>query len=114
MGLKALYMFVNPTVDSTKHRATIDTPTSQILVVGVSSADEGARIAEQLVGEGVELIELCGGFGYDGAKTIHDRVGNKVPVGLVMHQVWNAPKLAQVLGEGVRRQRYKTSGSGRG
>ena len=98
MGLKALYMFVNPAADSTEHRAVIETPTSQISVIGVSSIEEAARIAKQLVQEGIELIELCGGFGYDGAKKIHDEVGGQIPVGLVVHQVWNAPKLAKVLG----------------
>ena len=98
MGLKALYMFVNPAADSKEHRAVIKTPTSQISVIGVSSIEEAATIAKQLVQEGVDLIELCGGFGYDGAKRIHDEVGSQIPVGLVVHQVWNAPKLAKVLG----------------
>ena len=91
-------MFVNPTVDSAKHRAVIDTPTSKIFVIGVASAEEGADIAKQLVLEGIELIELCGGFGYTGAKKIADEVGDEVPVGLVMHQIWNSPQLSNLLG----------------
>ena len=71
MGLKALYMFMNPKLDSTKHRAVIDTPGSgKMFIIGVNSVEEGAKIAEQLVQEGVELIELCGAFGYDGARKV--------------------------------------------
>ena len=73
MRLKVLYMFVNPTVDSAKHRAVIDTPTSQIFVIGVASVEEGGKTAKQFVQEGIGLIELCGGFGYAGAKKISDK-----------------------------------------
>lgn len=96
--LKALYMFVEPGTDPTKHRAVIDTPAAQMFIVGVGSIEEGAKTAKALVDEGVVLIELCGGFGYEGAKRVHDEVGEDVPVGMIVHQVWNAGKLAKVLG----------------
>lgn len=96
-----LYMFVNAVADSSRHRSLIETPRSKIYTVGVSSIEEGAAVAEQMVSEGVRLIELCGGFGYEGAKKIHDRVGDKVPVGLVVHQVWNAPAISKLF-EGIK------------
>lgn len=40
---------------------------------------------------------MCGAFGYEGAKEVSEAVGNKVPVGMIGHQVWDAPKLAKVL-----------------
>lgn len=97
MGSKPsyLYMFVNAVADSSQHRSLVETPRSKIYTVGVSNFEEGAAVAERMVKEeGVALIELCGGFGYEGAKIVHARVGDKIPVGLVVHQVWNAPAIS--------------------
>lgn len=97
MKPKALYMFVDPSVDPTKHRAEIETPKSKTVIQGVRSIEEGASMAKQFVEEGVSLVELCGGFGYAGAKAVSDAVGDRASVGMIVHQVWNAPKLAIVL-----------------
>ena len=99
MSLKALYMFMDPSADSIKHRAIIETKNSKMILVGVNSIEEGAKIAKKFVEEGVVLIELCGAFGYEGAKKVHDQVGKEVPVGMMVHQVWNATKLAKLLEE---------------
>ncbi|WP_217922245.1 DUF6506 family protein [Miltoncostaea oceani] len=47
--------------------------------------DEGsaARVAATLADEGVGLIELCGGFGPEGAARVIAAVGGRVPVGTV-------------------------------
>jgi hypothetical protein len=98
MKLKALYMFCDPTADAIKNRAEVDAPACKMFVVGVSSTDEGAKIAKQLVQqEGITLIEVCGAFGYEGAKKVSEAVGDKVPVGMIVHQVWNAARLAKLL-----------------
>ena len=101
MKLQALYMFCDPTADSTKHRAEIETPECKLTAIGVSNPDEAAQIAKQMVDEaGVALIEVCGAFGYEGAKKVSDAVGDRVPVGMIVHQVWNAKALAKLLGGG--------------
>lgn len=81
--LKVLYLFLDPHADPETHRAMIDTGDSQVLIVGVNAIEEGARIAKALVEDGVALIELCGAFGYNGAKRVYDEVGDKVPIGVV-------------------------------
>ena len=93
--IKVLYMFVHPSADSTKHRAVIETSVVKMTVVGVSSTEEGVKIAKQFMQEGVGVVELCGGFGYDGAKKVYDAVGDKIPVGMVVHQEANASTLAE-------------------
>ena len=96
--MKALYMFINPKLDSAEHRAEIATPDGKMFIVGVNSAEEGAILAERHVKEqGVSIVELCGGFSYEGAKIVHEAIGDTVPVGMVMHHVWSAPKLANLL-----------------
>jgi len=88
---------VDASADSTKHRAVIDVPKFEISVVGVGSIEEGAKIAKQFAEEGVRIIELCGAFGYAGAKAISEAVGDQASVGMMVHQVWNAPNLAKAL-----------------
>jgi predicted polyphosphate/ATP-dependent NAD kinase len=44
-------------------------------------------VAQQLVADGVELIELCGGFGGTGLAAIVSAVKNRVPVGAVFFGV---------------------------
>jgi hypothetical protein len=95
MSLKILYMFVDPTADSNSHRAVIETPIVRMTINGVSSFEEAIKLAEQAVIEGADLIELCGGFGYAGAKSVHDAVGGRVPVGMIVHQEGNSPQLAE-------------------
>jgi len=98
MSLKALYMFLDPSAESVKHRAVIETENWKMFLVGVNSVEDGVKIAKQFVEDGVVLIELCGAFGYEGANKVQEQVGNEVPVGMTFHQVRNAPKLADLLG----------------
>ena len=52
-------------------------------VVGVSSPSEGADVAKAMVAEGIQLIELCGGFNPEWAQTISKAIEFKIPVGVV-------------------------------
>ena len=53
------------------------------------------KIAKQLVDDGVQTIELCGGFGPVWVSKIADAVGLQVPVGTVMY----GPEYRSVLAE---------------
>ena len=52
-------------------------------VVGVLKPEEGIEVAKQMVKDGVQLIELCGGFGPIWAGKIIEAIDNKIPVGSV-------------------------------
>jgi hypothetical protein len=54
-------------------------------VVGVNHAREGIRAAKEMVGEGIQLIELCGGFGPVWAGQIIEAIDYAVPVGVVAY-----------------------------
>lgn len=56
-----------------------------LVSVGVSDLGEAVAVARQLADEGVELIELCGGFGGEGLGAIVSAVQGKVPVGAVFY-----------------------------
>lgn len=65
------------------HRAEIIAPAFTMLALGVSSAADGPRAARMLLDSGVQLIELCGGFGPAGTVAVLQAVGGAVPVGSV-------------------------------
>src|SRR5215467_7500371 len=58
-----------------------------LVCVGVSSVSDAPAVARQLVADGVELIELCGGFGGAGLGLVVSAVKHRVPVGAVFFGV---------------------------
>ena len=74
---------------------TLDDPSAEpridvigsLVCAGVSAVSDAPAVARQLVADGVELIELCGGFGGAGLGLIASAVKNQVPVGAVFFGV---------------------------
>lgn len=83
LSLKAAFIFLAPQADPTKHQANIETSEVTLLVRGVKDYDEAVKVAKQLVNEGVQAVELCGGFGHIGTAKIVEAVEHKIPVGTV-------------------------------
>ena len=69
-----------------------------LVSAGVRNVDEAASVARQLVDEGVELIELCGGFGGEGLGAVVNAVQGKVPVGAVFYGVDASAGLQRLFG----------------
>jgi hypothetical protein len=61
------------------------TPSFSMKVVGVKQASEGVEVAKQMVAEGIQLIELCGGFSPVWAGKIIEAIDYVVPVGVVAY-----------------------------
>lgn len=61
----------------------VDTGTCRSVFVGVEKPEEGIEAARRLVGEGVQLIELCGGFGPVWTGRVIEAIDGAVPVGAV-------------------------------
>ncbi|MFD8546543.1 DUF6506 family protein [Streptomyces sp. NPDC059649] len=61
----------------------VDTGSCRSVFIGVSKPEEGVEAARKLVADGVQLIELCGGFGPVWAGRIIDAIDGVVPVGTV-------------------------------
>jgi len=74
---------------------TLDDPSAEpridvigsLVCVGVSNVSDAPAVARQLIADGVELIELCGGFGGAGLGLVVSAVKNRVPVGAVFFGV---------------------------
>jgi len=57
----------------------------QMKVVGVADPSEGIEAAQQMVRDGIQLIELCGGFSPVWAGKIIEAIDHAVPVGVVAY-----------------------------
>ena len=51
----------------------------------VKDLETACTVANELIKEGVNCIELCGGFGSAGAKAIIEATGNEIPIGYITH-----------------------------
>jgi len=84
MALTHWAMIVSaPGLDPNTHTTSYDTDGCKSVIVGVSKPEEGVAVAERLVADGVQLIELCGGFGPLWTAKILSAIDGAVPVGSV-------------------------------
>jgi hypothetical protein len=83
LSLKAAFIFLAPQADPSQHQAEIQTPQVTLLIRGVQNYQEAVILAQQLVTEGVQALELCGGFCNIGTAKIVEAVKHKIPVGTV-------------------------------
>ena len=97
--LKYAFLFVFPDADSKKHRAVVETPTFSTTIVGTKDFDDAVNVAKSLVADGVQFIDLCGGYGPAGTAKIVEAVGDKIPVGSVNYGIESVEKLATLFKE---------------
>ena len=81
--MKFAYLIMDKIFDSKKDKSSIHNGVSQI--IGVSNIEEACKIAKELQAEGIDCIELCGGFREEGARKIIEATENKIAVGFVVH-----------------------------
>ena len=74
-----------------------------LVCIGVPSVADAPAVAQQLVADGVEFIELCGGFGGAGLGSVISAVANRVPVGAVFFGVDAAAGLNSIFPRAERR-----------
>ncbi len=96
--LKAAFMFVAPEAKPTQHQAWVRTDAVQVLTVAVKDYAAAVTTARKLVEEqGIQAIELCGGFGIRGTALVAEAVAGKAVVGAVRFDVH--PGLGNVSGD---------------
>jgi hypothetical protein len=61
----------------------VDSGDCRTVLVGVAAPGQGVDVARRLVEDGVQLIELCGGFGPVHTGRIIEAIDGAVPVGSV-------------------------------
>ncbi|MFD6098267.1 DUF6506 family protein [Nocardiopsis flavescens] len=77
------YIYEHPESDPGRDRTTLDRAGQTTHLVPVPRAADAPALAVELVGEGVGLIELCGGFSLEDAAAVARAVDGRVPVGHV-------------------------------
>jgi hypothetical protein len=84
MALKAFgFIFTGPNLDPAVDRARIQRDDFRAVMVGVAQPLQAIAVARELVAEGIELIELCGGFGPVWTAKVIEAIEGCVPVGSV-------------------------------
>lgn len=84
---KYAYIFLGPQLDPKKDRTEINTPGFSFTAVGIDfqHKEQVIEVAKEMVANGAQLIELCGGFGPLWVAKVSEAIQNKVPVGSVMY-----------------------------
>ena len=78
------------------HAATLDSAQFSTRVIGVGDLDDAMRATANLVSDGVQLIELCGGFTRAEADAIRAHIRSAVPVGVVRYSAAEEQALAHL------------------
>lgn len=76
------FLFLAAGADPTERTAR-ESELVRTLHVPVPDADRAAEVARELIADGLDLIELYGGFGPSKAAPVIETAGGTVPVGLV-------------------------------
>jgi hypothetical protein len=90
------FIFKSDGCSAKKHNTVLEHCGNKLLIYGVDTIEEGAEVAKRIVAEdNCRLIELCGGFGEEGARVVREAVENKILVGYITYFPEDAPKLAE-------------------
>jgi hypothetical protein len=85
-----------PGYTASTHMATLDSAQFSTRVIGVGDLDDAMRASANLVGDGIQLIELCGGFTSADAQAIRTHIRSAVPVGVVRYSAAEEQALASL------------------
>lgn len=94
------FIILAPEYSSHKQHAVLENEHFRSEIVGVNSVEEAIDVSEDLISQGVQLIELCGGFGEEKANQVIDALQSETPIGFVGFSVKENEKLAAVMGNG--------------
>jgi len=83
--------------DFNSDKTTLNTSGFSTQVVGVSCDEDAIIVAQKMIESGVQVIELCGGFGLESANYISDSLDSDVPIGYVTFTAVENRKLNQTL-----------------
>lgn len=70
-------------LDPAEHTTTLSSEAFRCVIVGVTTPAQAIPVAQEMVADGIQLIELCGGFGPLWTARVIEAVDHAVPVGSV-------------------------------
>ncbi|CCN34442.1 conserved hypothetical protein [Vibrio nigripulchritudo SO65] len=80
-----------------EHKAKIATQGFSTNIICVSNDEEAVIVAKEMVEQGIQVIELCGGFGKESAELIITQVDAQIPIGYVTFDEPELQKLKRVM-----------------
>ncbi|NOR32685.1 MAG: hypothetical protein GQ539_16480 [Sulfitobacter sp.] len=83
MTLKAAFIFLSDGANSATDRQIVTTPSVDLTVVGTANYADAEQVVQALVADGIQAIELCGGFGTSGTARMATAAAGKAAVGVV-------------------------------
>ncbi|MFJ2741496.1 DUF6506 family protein [Streptomyces sp. NPDC087440] len=84
MALDAFgFLFTGRGLDPDQDRSVIERDGFRAVLVGMADPAQAPAVAAALVDEGIQLIELCGGFGPVWTAKVIEATKSRVPVGSV-------------------------------
>lgn len=94
------FIILAPDYNPTKQHAILENEYFRTEVVGVNSVEEAVEVSRELISQGVQLIELCGGFGEEKANKVIDSLKSDIPIGFVGFSVKENEKLVSLMTDG--------------
>jgi hypothetical protein len=81
------YIFLGPGLDPTQDRSVIKTDRLTFTTIGIdfNHKEQVISIAKEVIANGAQMIELCGGFGPLWVAKISGAINGHVPVGSVVY-----------------------------
>ncbi len=79
------FIVTGSNLDPEQHVMTMRSREFEMLAVGVTAPEQAVPVAKKMVRDGIELIELCGGFGPVWTARIIEAIDRAVPVGSVAY-----------------------------
>lgn len=103
MALKYFaYIYLSSGFSPEKNTITTESEHGKFKAVGIDflQKEKIIEVAKSLVAEGVQMIEICGGFGPTWISKISEAINNVIPIGGVYYgPEWRQPLLDIVHGE---------------
>jgi len=72
-------------LDPQFNRMSMASDQFEMITVGVANASQGPAVAKGMIENGVQLIELCGGFGPEWTGKVIEAIDGAIPVGSVAY-----------------------------
>lgn len=81
------YIFLGPELDPKKDRSMIKTNKLTLITIGIDfkNKEKVLEVAKEVIANGAQMIELCGGFGPVWIAKIIEATAGAVPVGGVAY-----------------------------
>lgn len=81
------YIFLGPNLNPDENRLTIKTDKLTFTAIGIdfNHKEQVLRIAKEMLANGAQMIELCGGFGPLWIAKVSEALNNRIPIGSVAY-----------------------------